>query len=98
TDAVPTLGPSAALLRQRDDPAQALKLLIQENPEDLEAGFLWASAAQTAKLYLYSRLAIDVAEELFTTPLENVAQARKLISGRCAFLPDAHRSLAVVRK
>jgi nickel-dependent lactate racemase len=98
TDAAPTLGPSAALLRQRDDPAQALKLLLQENPDDLEAGFLWASAAQSAKLYLRSRLAIDVAEELFTTPLENVAQAGKLVRGRCVFLPDAHRSLAVAAK
>jgi nickel-dependent lactate racemase len=98
TDAAPALGASAALLRQHDEPGQALKLLLQENPDDLEAGFLWASAAQTAKLYLLSRLAIDVAEELHTTPLDNVAQARKLVRGRCLFLPDAHRSLAVVGK
>jgi nickel-dependent lactate racemase len=98
TDALPNLGPSAALLRQHEDPAGALKQLLQENLDDLEAGYLWASAAQRAKLYLLSRLPMEVAEELFTTPLDNVAQARKLLRGRCLFLPDAHRSLAVVGK
>jgi nickel-dependent lactate racemase len=97
TDADPKLGPSSALLRQRDDPSEAIRLLLKENPDDLEAGYQWASAAQKAKVYLLSRLAIDVAEELFTTPLENVGQAQKLLRDRCLFLPDAHRTMAVLR-
>jgi hypothetical protein len=73
-------------------------MLLKETPDDLEAGYLWASAATTAKLYLLSRLGVDVAEELFTTPLENAGQAQKLLRGRCLFLPDAHQTMAVVRK
>src|SRR5262245_50690942 len=97
TDAGPALGPAAALLRQQEDPGRALKLLLKDSPEDAEAGFQWASAAAHAKLYLLSRLAIEVAEELFTTPLENVGQARKLLRGRCLVLADAHRAMAVVK-
>lgn len=97
TDAEFALGPAAALMRQQEDPGRALKLMLKESPEDVEAGFQWASAAAHAKLYLLSRLAIDVAEELFTTPLENVAQAQKLLQGRCLFLPDAHRTMAAVK-
>jgi hypothetical protein len=96
TDAEPALGPAAALLRRKDDASQALKLLEKESPDDLEAGFLWASAAQRAKLYLLSRLPIEVAEELFTTPLENVGQAQRLLKGTTVVLPDAHQTMAVV--
>ncbi len=98
TDAAPPLGSAAALLRQRDDADAALKLLLEENPPDIEAGFEWASAAAKAKLYLLSRLATEVAEELLTTPLDNAGQGQKLLHGRCLFLPDAHRTMAVVRK
>ncbi len=96
TDSDPALGPAAALMRQDEDPGRALTLLTDEPPGDFEAAFQWISAAQQAKLYLLSRLALDVAEELFTTPLSNVGQAQKLLRGRCLLLPDAHRTMAVV--
>jgi nickel-dependent lactate racemase len=98
TDAQPELGPAAALMRQCDDPVAALKLLVKEKPPDLASGFLWASAAEQAKLFLLSRLPGDVVEELFVTPLEQPGQAAKLLSDQasCLFLPDAHKTLAVL--
>ena len=97
TDANPALGPGSALMRQMDNPGRALRLLAEENPDDYEAVYQWTSAAQKAKLYLLSRLAIDVAEELFTTPLDNVRQVQKLLQGSCLFLPDAHRTMAAIK-
>ncbi|MCI0685128.1 MAG: lactate racemase domain-containing protein [Gemmataceae bacterium] len=97
SDAAPVLGVSAEMMRAHEHPGEALKHLKKEPPSDLEPGYQWASAAATAKLYLLSRLNIDVAEELFTTPLESVGQAQKLLRGRCLFLPDAHQTMAVVR-
>jgi nickel-dependent lactate racemase len=97
SDARPELGPSAALLRQHDNPRAALKALLKEAPADLEAGFLWASAAENAHLYLLSQLDVDVAEELFTTPLEHAGQVHKLLRQRCLILPDAHRCMAVLK-
>jgi nickel-dependent lactate racemase len=98
TDAAPRLGASADLMRAHEDPGRALTLLLKETPGDLEAGYKWTSAATNAKLYLLSRLSVDVAEELFTTPLENAGQAQKLLRGGCLVLPDAHQTMAVVRK
>jgi hypothetical protein len=44
-------------------------------------------------------LADEVAEELYTIPLQNAAQAQKLLtaSASCILLEDAHRTLAVLR-
>lgn len=96
TDAAPDLGPSASLLRQAEDPGAAHKLLVRENPLDVEAGLQWVGAAEKAKLYLLSQLPAEGAEELFTTPLEKPSQVQKLLRGQCVFLPDAHRAMAVV--
>jgi nickel-dependent lactate racemase len=96
SDAQPELGASAAVMRGYDEPRDALKRLLKEKPADLEAGFGWTSAAEQAHLYLLSRLESDVAEELFTTPLEHAGQVQKLIERRCLVLPDAHRTMAVV--
>ena len=98
TDANPTLGSSFAILRQHDDLGTALRLLLKERPADLPAGFMWGTAARTARLYLLSGLPGDVAEELFTTPLQHAAEVQKLVGGdaSCLFLPDAHKTLALV--
>jgi nickel-dependent lactate racemase len=98
THAAPTLGPSFDLLRKCDDAGAALKRLLKERPSDLSAGFMWASAALDAKLYLLSGLVSDVAEELFVTPLEHTAEVQKLVAGAasCLYLPDAHKTLATV--
>jgi nickel-dependent lactate racemase len=94
------LGPGADILRNSDDPDFALKQLRQETPPDLKAAFQWASAVQEASVYLLSGLPSETAEELFTTPLENVRQVHRLLesNGTCLVLPDAHKSLAVVEE
>lgn len=98
SDAAPALGPSFELLRQQEDLGAALKLLLKEQPVDLHAGFMWASAARDARLYLFSGLPTEVAEELFTTPLEKAAEVQRLLGADSSvlFLPDAHKTLAVV--
>jgi hypothetical protein len=98
TEATPTLGPGFEAFRSHEDPDLVRRLLLQEKPPDLTASYLWAGAAAQARLYLLSGLPPDVAEELFTIPLERAGQAQKLLTGdtSCIVLPDAHRTLAVV--
>jgi len=99
SETTPQLGPSFELFRRQEEPAGALRLLMEEKPSDLAAGYMWATAAEQAKLYLLSGLADEVAEELYTIPLQNAAQAQKLLtaSASCIALADAHRTLAVLR-
>jgi nickel-dependent lactate racemase len=98
TDAAPTLGPSLDLLRQREEPAAALQLVLHEKPADLATGFMWASAAEHARLYLLSGLPADTAEELFVTPLAHAGEVQRLLGPdtACLILPDAHKTLASV--
>jgi nickel-dependent lactate racemase len=88
----PTLGPEFTLIREHDDPSLLPPLLA-----DHGAAYLWATAANQARLYLLSGLANELAEELFTIPLQNAEQARKLLTERTtvALLPDAHKTLTV---
>jgi hypothetical protein len=48
-------------------------------------------ACSHARVYLLSRLAPDVVEELSITPVESVAELQRLVSesGSCAVLNDA---------
>jgi nickel-dependent lactate racemase len=97
TDAKPELGRAAEIFRQAEEPREALKVLLQEKPVDLIAGFLWANAADKAKLYLLSRLPAETVEEMFAIPLEHAEQAARLLAGAtCLILPDAHKTLAVL--
>lgn len=99
TQVNPRLGPGAELLRQADDPETALSRLREEMPSDLTAAFEWASAASRATLYLLSGLSREIAEELFVAPLDHAGQAQRLLNGagKCLFLPDAHKTMAVVQ-
>ena len=100
TEAKPALGRAATLMRQHRDPLAALRILLQEKPPDLLAGFLWASAAERAKLHLASRLTDDVVKELFANPVNNTEQAQTLVGpdDACLVLPDAHRTHAILQK
>lgn len=94
----PALGEAAELLRQAEEPHQALDLLKRQKPADWVAAYQWGAAAQQAKLYLLSGLAEEVAEELFAVPLDHAGQVQRLVGGGTfLFLPDAHKTLAVVR-
>jgi hypothetical protein len=56
----------------------------------------WARATDRAQVYLLSELSTEVAEELFTTPLESPTQVQKLLrnGGTCVLLDDAHKTMA----
>ncbi len=100
TQAEPTLGAGAELMRTAEEPGQALGLLRRNTPVDATAAFQWASAAQQARIYLLSDLPPETAEELFTVPLEHAGQVQRLVDdGRsCLFLAEAHKTLAVARR
>jgi nickel-dependent lactate racemase len=100
TEARPDFGPASEVLRQAEDPRQALQLLRRHGLPDMAAAFQWASAAQRATIYLLSRLPAETAEELFTVPLEHAGQVQRLLgnAASCLFLSDAQKSLAVVSR
>jgi nickel-dependent lactate racemase len=100
TEANPPLGKGADTLRQTDDPARALDLIRQHHPDDMAAAFQWANAARQGSLYLLSGLPADTVEELFATPLDHAGEVQRLLAGNGSYLvlPDAHKTLAVVRK
>lgn len=99
SQAEPSLGRSAEIMRLTEDPGKTLLVLAEEKPIDHEAGFLWAHAAQVAKLYLLSRLPEEVTEEMFVVPLDKPSQVERILGGQgsCLFLPDAHKTMAVVK-
>jgi nickel-dependent lactate racemase len=97
TEAAPSLSPGLESFRQYDDPGEALSILVKQNPPDLAVCSMWATAANQAKLYLLSGIQSDIAEELFTIPLQSAAQVRNLLKdfASCVLLPDAHKMFAV---
>lgn len=99
TAAQPELGPEAEILRNYENAAGLLYALKQNKVPGSETLFLWASAAQQAKLYLLSGLPDDAAEDMFTIPLDSPGQVQRLLTGqgRCLYLPDAHKTMAVVK-
>jgi len=98
TEANPLLGRAGELMPQQKDPLNALKILLKENAPDLAAGFLWASAAEKAKLYLLSKIPGEIAKELFVTPLEDPSRVQELLGAEetVVVLGDAHKTMAVV--
>jgi len=96
TGGAPTLGAGAEMVRSSSDAGEALALVCQQAPPDSASAFQWASAAEHATIYLLSQLPSDVAEELFTVPLEHPSQVQRLLrEGKCLFVEDAHKTLAV---
>jgi nickel-dependent lactate racemase len=101
TESDPPLGEAAGLLRKTDDAGQALHALRQHRQAfDQDAAFQWVSAAEQAHIYLLSKMPADKAEELFAVPLEHAGQVQRLLAdaGSCVVLPEAHKSLAVLRR
>ena len=98
TDAAPQLGPGIETIGRREDPTAALQLLMKERPADLAAAYMWATAAQHARLYLLSGLPLEVVEGLFATPLAHASEVQRLLTSdsTCLLLPDAHKMLATV--
>jgi nickel-dependent lactate racemase len=96
--AQPDLGRAGALLRA-DNAGRVLDALRKQTSGEVAAVFQWASAAEQATLFLMSRLPAESAEEMFTVPLEHREQLQRLVTagGTCLFLPDAHKTMAVLR-
>jgi hypothetical protein len=65
-----------------------------------DAASVWelASAAQFAQLYLLSDWPRETVEEMFMVPLDHAGQLQNLVNSAdsCLFLPDAHKTLALV--
>jgi nickel-dependent lactate racemase len=99
TGANPPLAAGAEILRGSDDPARALEVLREQRPANMSAAFQWAHAAQQAGIYLLSGLSGEAVEDLFAVHLEGPEQVQRLLnaSRSSLFLPDAHKTLAVVR-
>ncbi len=100
SQAEPTLGVGAELLRQADSPENALTLLKKQKPIDIAAAFQWASSVRRASVYLLSRLAPETAEDLFTTPLESAGQVQRLVrdENSLLYLPDADKAMVVAKE
>lgn len=98
TDRLPELGEAAAVLQQSGSGKQALRA-AQQNLQERETLFFWASAAQQATIYLLSRLPGETAEDLLTVPLEHAGEVQRLLTGErsCLVLPEAHKMMAVLR-
>lgn len=100
SDAAPTLGEGARLLRSMDGPEGARKLLAKEKPADWAASALWAFAAKKHSLFLASGFADDIAEELFTTPIHSASEAQRLIDSgnRVVVIPDANKMMVSIQE
>lgn len=99
TEAAPLPGPASEILTQSDDPGRAVRRFQKEMPEEAEAGFLWATAATHAKLYVLSGMPEEAVEEMFATPLQHATQTQRILAGASSvlLLPDAHLTLASVK-
>ncbi len=97
--ASPEQDETTRMLSTADEPEDVLTLLHEQKLPNMEAAFLWAHAARQASLYLLSGMPEEVAEELFTTPVHDLGEVQRRLSGdeRFVFLPDAHKTMAVVR-
>jgi nickel-dependent lactate racemase len=94
--AAPDLGPGGALLLAADEPEDALRSLERQPTREYLAARLWAQAASHTHITLLSGLPDDTVEELFATPLQDAAQAQRLLTGACLFLADAHQARTVL--
>ncbi len=99
TEAAPTLGEGAEMMRRLGDPKSPDSWLAREKPTDAAACRLWCRVARHASLFLASRYPEDVVEELFATPLTSTAEVQRLVDagGRIVAIPDAHKAKVEVK-
>jgi nickel-dependent lactate racemase len=87
------------LVRACDNPRDAIQPLRSQSPRDLVAATQLAGAVDWADVYLLSKLASDLVEELFMVPLETPAEAARLLAGQetCLFLDSAQHTYGEIR-
>jgi nickel-dependent lactate racemase len=98
SQAEPALGPGGDFLREVGDPLEAERALQGRHTLDMVPALRWSHAAAHARISLLSGLPGETVEELFATPLEHPGQVQRLLdaANSCLFLPDAHRTLAIL--
>ena len=86
------LGTGLEIVRSSFEPSEAMKPLRMEMPPDVIAATELAQATDWARVYLLSDLDPEVVEELFAVPLEDPAEAVRLIETEdtCVFIQSAH--------
>ena len=84
-------GLAMQLLSRQQSPQEAIKPLKSFAAPDAPQALRLAYAANWADVFLVSRLASSVVEELFLIPVENQRQAQKVLAGEgtCVFLRSA---------
>lgn len=84
-------GDGMTFIRQNRSPRNALQPIRREAPLDMIPATQLASAADWSHIYLLSKLASDVVEELFMTPLENEREVARLLGSEapCVFIGSA---------
>ncbi|HEY1381391.1 MAG TPA: lactate racemase domain-containing protein [Gemmataceae bacterium] len=97
--AAPELGDGFRQMLKADEPIDATRALREVPPPDWPAAFQWLEAVRKAHVYLLSGLPAEMAEGLFTTPIDHARQVQRLIDagGTCLVLADAHKLMAVTQ-
>jgi nickel-dependent lactate racemase len=92
TEATPVPGPGTEILRQEDEPREALRELLKKPTLEHAAAIQWTEAACHARLALLSGLKDDFVEELYATPLTGPGDVARLASagGSVLILEDAN--------
>ncbi len=92
------LGPATDILRQCDEPHEAVKLLFQRKPADAASAVQWSWAAGRCKLYLASEMRPSFVEEMFATPLTGPKDVQRLLDqpGKLLIVRDGHKAWAAV--
>lgn len=86
------------LIRDAENPRDALRLLRQQAPPDLIPATQLAMLADWANIYLLSKMDAALVEDLFMTPLESEREAERLLgrTGSCLFLEGAQHTYGEV--
>jgi len=97
--AAPEVGPGSDILREAEDPHEAVRQLRREPKTELLPALLWARAADHARISLLSALPDEAVEDLHAAPLPDPAGVQRWLNrgGSCLFLEDAHKALAVLQ-
>jgi len=100
TEARPELPDGASLMRSADDAVSGLTRIHRDAKVNPLPWWLLTTAIEQAKLYLFSRISAEVAEELFITPLDNPEQVQQLIgaSDSMVIVEDADRTLVDLQR
>ena len=100
TDARPELPAGADLIRSADDVVTGLTRVRHDPKFDPVPWWHLATALEQARLYLFSRIPSDLAEDLFLTPLEKPEQVQQLIGNAesIVLVEDADRTLVEVHR